>query len=208
MAEAASIQEADKIVSAEEYLEQYAHDHYEWVEGRLVKISPASSQHDDITGYLRELFRAYFALCPGGIVKSAPFVMRLEKSFREPDVMVILGENVDHLKPTAMEGPADIVIEVVSPESIARDHGEKYAQYQQESVGEYWIIDPLSSECRFNRLTKDGHFKTVHYDSEGEYTTPLLPGLVIDVSIFWQGEMPTFFEVGDAVRAMLGAERT
>jgi Uma2 family endonuclease len=42
-----------------------------------------------------------------------------------------------------MDGAADIVIELVSPESVHRDYGEKLYEYEQAGVPGYWIIDPL-----------------------------------------------------------------
>src|SRR5688572_26235827 len=110
-------------VSEADYMAQYAADYYEWVRGFVVKMSPVTDIHDDLTGYFRELFRAYFALQPIGIVRTAPFVMHLANipSRREPDLQIILNSNPGTLTSTAMRGPADICIEVVSPESVTRD---------------------------------------------------------------------------------------
>ena len=42
-----------------------------------------------------------------------------------------------------MNGAADICIEVISPESVIRDRGEKFEEYERGGVGEYWIFDYL-----------------------------------------------------------------
>ncbi|HLA44652.1 MAG TPA: hypothetical protein VJZ27_14505, partial [Aggregatilineales bacterium] len=65
-------------VSADEYMEQYAADFYEWVNEVVIKMSPVSFRHDSISGYLREVLRVYFSFNPIGRVVSAPFVMRLD----------------------------------------------------------------------------------------------------------------------------------
>lgn len=41
-----------------------------------------------------------------------------------------------------MDGTPDLIVEVTSPESLARDRGEKYVEYEAAGVREYWLIDP------------------------------------------------------------------
>jgi Uma2 family endonuclease len=193
-------------ISAEEYMTRYAHDFYEWVKGELVKMSPVSEKHDALTGYLYKLLDAYLSLNPIGQIRQDPFVMRLDvtESRREPDLQVILDTNPGDLTETAMVGPADICIEVVSEESVARDHGEKFAEYEKAGVREYWIVDPLRDTCRFNRLNEAGVYIPVGPGQDGIYETPLLPGLKLDVAILWQEQLPDYFEIGRAVQEMVG----
>jgi Uma2 family endonuclease len=168
-------------------------------------MTPVSYQHDQITDYLRDLFKAYFSLKPVGKVVAAPFVMRLDatESRREPDLQVILDTNPGDLTDTAMIGPADLCIEVVSEESVARDHGEKFAEYEKAGVREYWIVDPLREACRFNRLNEAGVYIPVQVGPDSLYETPLLPGFRLDVATLWREKLPDYFEIGQAVQALL-----
>ncbi len=194
-------------VSADEFMARYAETHHEWVRGMVLRMSPASLIHDALTSYLRKLLEAYFDLNPVGKVVSEPFVMRLEAagSFREPDLQVILRDNPGELTDTAMIGPADICIEVVSPESVARDYGDKFAEYEKAGVREYWIIDPLRQRVQFNRLDGDV-YSAVALDENARYHTPLLPRLVVHVPTLWKDDLPGFFAIGQAVQAMFDAE--
>ncbi|MEO0564953.1 MAG: Uma2 family endonuclease, partial [Chloroflexota bacterium] len=133
------------------------------------------------------------------------FVMRLETTStrREPDVMVILNDNPYELKETLLEGPADICIEVVSPESTARDHGEKFDEYEKGGVLEYWIIDPMRKQARFNRLSENQVYELIEIGNS-IYSTPLLPDLEIHVDVFWQDKLPNYMEVAAALQSMLG----
>jgi len=196
-------------VSLEEYMEHYAADFYEWVEGRVIKMSPVTAEHDDLTYYLRQLVKAYFEVRPIGIVRSQPFVMRLPafpKRRREPDLIVVLKTNPHELKKTYMNGPADICIEVVSEESIARDHGEKFEEYEKGGVGEYWILDPLHKEPRFYRLNENGLYVPQKIDTEGNYRTPTLPGLILHVPTLWEETLPGPGTTAEAVKNMLEHE--
>ncbi len=116
-------------VSAEDYMQQYAATFHEWAEGVVLKTGLSSLRHTLLTQYLLQLLNAYFALSPAGRALTAPFVMQLDAigRFREPDLQVVLNDNPGELTDSAMVGPADICIEVVSPESVARDYGDKFA---------------------------------------------------------------------------------
>ncbi|MEO8393884.1 MAG: Uma2 family endonuclease, partial [Chloroflexota bacterium] len=123
-------------VSLEDYMEHYAEQHCEWVEGLVIKMS-GSLTHNDLSYYLHLFLRAYFDLRPIGRVIGQPFVMRLPafpNRRREPDLMVFLKTNPNELKDTYLDGPADICIEVVSEESVERDHGDKFREYEQGGV--------------------------------------------------------------------------
>jgi Uma2 family endonuclease len=193
-------------VDEAEYMRDYAEGYHEWVQGVVVKMSPITFQHDEITGYLRELLRAYFALRPSGIVKSAPFVMRLSLqdriTRREPDLQVVLGEYAQRVQETYTDGPADIAIEVVSPGSVAIDYGEKLEEYEQGGVGEYWLFDPMRTQSQFHRLTESGHYRQVIVNGD-VYTTPLLPDFQLHIPILWQESLPDLGTVWQMVQDML-----
>lgn len=192
-------------VSEAVYMARYAADFNEYVRGYVIKMSPIHGEHDDLTQFLIILFAHYFALTKLGRVRLAPFVQNLpDISRREPDLMVILGDNLANLKPTYMDGPADICIEIVSPESAGRDHGEKLEEYERGGVREYWILDPQREESRFLRLNDSGSFIAQHTDSEGNYRTPLLPNFALHVPTLWENDLPDAVQVVDLVKVMLG----
>ncbi len=192
-------------ISAEDYLAQYAETYHEWVKGNVIKMSPISEQHDLLTVYLRLMLDTYFDLKSTGCARNAPFVMRLESAgaFREPDIQIILKENPGQLTDTAMIGPADVCIEIVSPESASRDYGDKFVQYEAAGVREYWIIDPLRADARFYRQGEDALYASIQLDEDGSYRTPLLPGLAIHVPTLWRDELPTRIETVQTVQSMV-----
>lgn len=191
-------------VSAEDYMAQYAEAFCEWSDGEVIKMSPVSEDHDSVTQYLLMLLNAYFAHRPIGKLRQAPFVMRMGK-YREPDLQIILNTNPNPLTPTYMDGPADICIEVVSPESARRDYGDKFVEYEAGGVREYWMIDPERRACRFHRLGENGLYTQCLPDDAGDYTTPLLPGLRLNVATLWQDPLPNFLQIGSMVQQMMAS---
>jgi Uma2 family endonuclease len=202
---AASASAPPEFVSAEEYMARYAHDFYEWVKGELIKMSPVTDVHDLLSGYLYKLLDAYLSMRPIGHIRRAPFVMQVDitSSRREPDIQVILNLNPGQLTRTAMIGPADICIEVVSLESGDSDYGKKFLEFEKAGVQEYWIIDPLRKAARLNRLTPDGIYVDIAPDGNGYYHTPLLPGLKVHVPTLWQDKLPNILQIVAAVQEML-----
>jgi Uma2 family endonuclease len=193
-------------VSEKEYLAQYAEHFCEWVRGVVIQMTAVSLEHDRLADYLRDVLKTYLTFNPIGRIVGAPFVMRFEESFREPDLQVILNDNPGRLTATAMIGPADLCIEVVSEESSARDYGDKFAEYEKAGVREYWIIDPLRGEARFHRLQDSKRYALIQPDDGGHYGTPLLPRLALHVPSLWQDPLPNIVETVEAVRKMLAEE--
>jgi len=196
-------------VSLEDYMEYYAADYCEWVEGVVIQMA-ASLKHNNLCDYLRLLLAAYFELRPVGRVISQPFVMRLAafpQRRREPDLLIVLDGNTGKISETYLDGAADICIEVVSEESVERDHGDKFHEYERGGVPEYWILDPLRGEPRFYRLDENGRYIRQNEDEAGNYRTPALPGFVLHVPTLWQETLPGPAATARAVAQML-AETT
>lgn len=192
-------------VSEAEYLEKYAEFRCEWVNGTVIKMAPATLRHNKLIAYLGTLFDAYFELNSIGIVAQSPFLQRLPAIgvSREPDLMLILNDNPNTLTATSMNGAADICIEVISPESVLRDRGEKFEEYERGGVGEYWIFDYQRTEALFYRRNEDGVFVRQSEDTDGNFRTRLLPGLVINVPTLWREKLPGPGAIARAVEAML-----
>jgi Uma2 family endonuclease len=194
-------------VSEAEYMEKYAALYCEWVNGVVIKMSPASLRHNEIIAYIYMLLKEYFASCRTGRVVLPPFVMRLsDMERREPDLLVVLKTNPYEMTGTEVQGPADICIEVVSPESIERDRGEKFAQYERYGVREYWLLDPLRNEALFYVLNVEGTYEPQSLDENGNYRTNMLPAFALHVPTLWLDEMPSPGEVSKAIQAMLSHE--
>ena len=193
-------------VSEDEYMARYAADFCEWFEGSVIKMSPVTYEHDDLTTYLRRLADTYFALRPIGRVKSAPYVMKASTDARrrEPDLQIVLNTNPGQVTATAMLGPADICIEVVSQGSESVDYGDKFIEYETAGVQEYWIFDQRRRAYYFYRLNNDKVYTAQPLDADGNYTTSLLPRLKVHVATLWQTPLPDPIATVAAVQEMVG----
>lgn len=158
----------------------------EWVNGRVVMTSPASARHQKLAAFLYDVLSAHVDTHNLGTVFIAPFQMKLPHSGREPDVLFLAKEHLARLRATYLEGPADLTIEVVSPESKGRDRGDKFYEYQEAGVPEYWLIDPATEHAEFYQLDAAGTYQLVPPGEDGIYRSRILPDLWLRVAWLWQ----------------------
>jgi Uma2 family endonuclease len=185
-------------ISYEEFLAQSDEDTYaEWVDGEVIEMSPASDKHQETAGFLYSLLQHFVETKRLGAVRIAPFQMKTGPDLpgREPDVLFIANENLDRRKANYLSGPADLVIEVISPESRARDRGAKFYEYEQGGVREYWLIDHIRRQAEFYQLGEDGIYRLISADSEGIYRSAVLRGLWLKVEWLWQEPLPLLMDV-------------
>ncbi len=79
----------------------------------------------------------------------------------EPDILFVANKNRDRLHRGGVEGPPDLAIEIVSPESVERDYDKKRRQYQRFKIPEYWIIDEHERKVTLLRLDARGKYREI-----------------------------------------------
>jgi Uma2 family endonuclease len=185
-------------MSLQEFLEWADEDVWaEWEDGEVIFLSPSSFGHQKIVGFLATLLHLFLEERDMGEVLTAPFSMWLpvSKRVREPDILVVLKENLDRIKKNFLDGPADLVIEIVSEDSVLRDRGMKFAEYELDGVKEYWLIDPDRERADFFVLGEGGRFERKLPDKRGFYHSAVLKGFRLNVNWLWQSPLPKVSEV-------------
>jgi Uma2 family endonuclease len=181
----------------EEFLEWSDETYAEWVDGEVILMSPVSTKHQLLAAFLAALLRLFAEAHNSGLVLTAPFLMKLafRPSGREPDVMFIARERLGDLKNVYLDGPADLAIEVISPESRTRDQKDKYYEYQQAGVREYWCFDPIRQEVEFYRLNDEGLYTVVPVGEDGIFRSAVLEGLWLKVDWLWREPLPHLMSI-------------
>jgi len=163
----------------------------EWVDGEVVMTSPASKPHQDIAGFLFEVMRRYCQARNLGEVLQPPFQMKLASSGREPDLLFVAREHLDRFRQTYLDGPADLAVEITSPESLKRDRGEKFFEYEQAGIPEYWLIDPDARRAEFYTLDAEGRYDLVLRGATGTFHSTVLSGFWLKVEWLWSSPLPS-----------------
>jgi Uma2 family endonuclease len=104
---------------------------------------------------------------------------------RQPDVMFVATSNAKRIQRKRLEGAADLVIEVISAGTRTVDRRDKFREYQDGGVTEYWIIDPLRRQAEFFAL-EQGRYLPAALDESGGFHSRALPGLWIETDWLWE----------------------
>ena len=192
-------------VTFEDFLTAFDGQHVEWINGEVIAMSPVSEKHNDLTGFLITLFRLFLSMGPGGRVFHDPMAMRAHPDLpaRSPDIAVVLPDNYSIIQNNQLTGPANLVIEIVSPESHRRDRVEKFAEYERGGVPEYWILDPIRQETLFYGLNTQGLYEPLAADKDGIFHSQSIARLQPPADIFWQDTLPEGQELLNLIKAML-----
>src|SRR5215510_13117158 len=132
----------------------------EWVDGEVIMPSPANLKHVDLAGFLNLILRMFVTSRGLGVVYGPELQVRFAslRRRRVPDLLFVSTERMSILKATEVDGAPDLIVEIVSPDSPARDWREKYLEYEAAGVREYWVADPMSrSEEHTSELQSRGH---------------------------------------------------
>jgi Uma2 family endonuclease len=175
----------------------------EWVNGEAILMPPPSLRHQDVIAFLSTLLRLFVESRDAGKVYFAPVQMRLKVSGREPDILFVATEHQSRFRDLYLDGPADLVVEVVSPESRSRDRVEKLREYQQAGIREYWLIDPIRQEAVFYTLGEDGTYYPIAVGVDGVFRSKVLTGFWLRVDWLWQDQFP---RVTDVLKAWEAAD--
>ena len=168
----------------------------EWVNGEVAMYSPAPDRHQDIVRFLTAVLSVFVETRDLGVIRPAPFQIRLGPDLpgREPDLLFVGADHLERLKETYLDGPADLTVEIASPESMGRDRGDKFYEYARAGVPEYWLIDPEMEWAEFYQLEK-GRYRVAFSGKEGRYEARVLPGFWLRVEWLWREPLPKVLEV-------------
>lgn len=170
---------------------------FEWVDGEVIEMSNPSLRHQDLSGFLTAILRVFVEVKKYGIVISAPFQIKFDfrPSGRQPDIMFVSNENLYRVEKQYVDGTADLIIEIVSPESLARDTQDKFEEYEKAGVKEYWIIDYRRRTANFYNPDEDGKYKLRYLTAEGDFESRAVEGLWIKPEWLWQETLPDLMEI-------------
>ena len=157
--------------------EEHPGDRHELIDGELF-VSPVPFLNHQIISM--NLIRSLDRLVVDGrlgMVFAAPTGVRLAKdTLVIPDVCFISRERLNQLGAKGVEGPPDLIVEILSPGTRRRDLGIKREIYARFHVPEYWIVDPDAKSVQVLTL-REGRYEAVPTAENGVVRSVVLPGL-------------------------------
>lgn len=136
---------------------------YEVIEGELVVTPSPSLRHQRIVGRLFRSLGGFVEENELGEVFISPLdVLFAEGDYLEPDILFVGRGREEILTDRGIEGPPDLVVEILSPSTEARDRGVKLERYRHYGVPEYWVVDPDERTVEVWDLAHDAGEAVVH----------------------------------------------
>ena len=162
---------------------------YEILEGFLVKESSPSMQHQRVSRELgRQLLAFFDGFDPKGELFFAPLDVTLtNRNVLQPDILFISGSSKGTKYEERIDGPCDLVVEIMSPTNRRKDRLQKMEIYRKAGIPHFWLADPEDNILEAYVL-KDQHYTLMASGGLGDkFTHPDFPGLDLNLDrIFYR----------------------
>lgn len=128
----------------------------ELINGKIVAMSPAATNHNRVAGNIHGIFWSYLRGKPCIPFGDGEKVFLTETDHFVPDFMVVCDR--DKIKADGVHGAPDLVVEILSPSTGMHDKGRKKRVYERCGVSEYWIVSPEARSVDVY-LLEEGRFE-------------------------------------------------
>lgn len=164
------------------------HPRYELIEGDLLLTPSPTFRHQRVSSHIERALWEWVEKQGLGIVIDAPMdVILSDETVVQPDVLVILNDN-RHIIHERIEGPPDLVVEVLSQATKQRDLTVKRRLYARHGVKEYWIADPDRRTLEVNQWTPSGFRLVATYAYADTLRSPLFPSFELALRVIFPSD--------------------
>jgi Uma2 family endonuclease len=154
---------------------------HELIDGEHYVTPSPNTKHQQISGNLHLLIRAWLEEHPVGQIFYAPYdIVFTQFDVVEPDLVYLSNERAAQvITAQHARGVPELVIEIGSPSTRKRDETIKRRLYERAGVSEYWVVDPEIDIIRVYRRGDAGFGRPAELsrDAGDVLTTSLLAGL-------------------------------
>lgn len=152
--------------------------YFELEEGELIEMVRPWGRHQKILRKLNVVLDFYLTGNPIGDFWPEVAVDLTPTRTYIPDLSFLLAEHLDRfVEDIAIQGPPDLVVEIVSPSTAARDRSEKLRAYHRAGVSWYWLVESDTLIITEYRHTIEGYLVSQTVSGADEFAPALFPGL-------------------------------
>jgi Uma2 family endonuclease len=157
---------------------------YEVIDDELVMTPSPGRAHQRIVGHLFSLLYTFVRTHRLGEVFVSPFdVLFAEGDYVEPDILFVRADRLQIVKDHGVDGPPDLIIEVLSPSTATRDRGIKLERYRLYGVPEYWVVDPDACTIEVWDLAQSASARGVLGIADTLRWTPVSGGPTLEIAM-------------------------
>jgi Uma2 family endonuclease len=168
------------LVTYEDWLALPDDHRYELIDGELFMSPSPNIGHQRVLRDLAFILVNHLRQSGRGELLFAPTGVRLdERSVLEPDLLVVLRDHASRVATQVIDGPPDLVVEILSPGTARRDLGIKREKYRSTAVPEYWIVDPINARVEVLVLENDDYVRFGMFSRSDTLRSRVLADLAI-----------------------------
>ncbi|MBL8798652.1 MAG: Uma2 family endonuclease [Planctomycetia bacterium] len=166
------------------------HEKADLIDGVIYMASPENTDDNRLVKWLAVLLHLYVEQKVLGEIFLSRVAFQLDDTNApEPDIAFVARQHAHRIKCGRVQGPPDLAMEIVSPDSVERDYGKKRSQYERFGVLEYWIVDEIERKVTLLRLGPKGKYREVR-PKQGNLHSEVLPGFWLRPEWLWADGRP------------------
>lgn len=183
-------------ITVEQWGELEGPPHYDLVAGQLKEKPDVAIWHEILLIHLVRYLANYVHEHKIGILVSSKAKLKISKYHgREPDIFYIPKEMYRFIGKNLFTGVPPLVVEILSPSNEHEDRGDKFEEYAQLGIAQYWIIDFPQRRIEIYALRRETNGTATYelvetVDGDAVFRPAMFPGLEIPLNEVW----PTEFE--------------
>jgi len=153
--------------------------------GGVHYVAPSPiTKHQKVSRWMQfQLFSQIEVPGQGQVIDAPMDVVLADIDVVQPDILVVLAKNRLKVTPKHVRGAPDLIVEITSPSTQARDQDLKKNLYQSHGVPEYWVVR-TEDDVVEKHLLEAGIYRLV-----GEFRDRIefsgLPGVTVDLTKVW-----------------------
>lgn len=157
------------------------------LDGALYMTPAPNPVHQRLVKRLLHMLEAYFEQAGDREVFISPIdVILTRHDVVQPDLVVV--SNPAQVSARGIEGAPLLVVEILSPSSVATDRQVKLERYARLHVAHYWIVDPDAQRLECYRNAGGRYALVVEAVAPASLGHPDFPGLAVDLRAVWPEE--------------------
>lgn len=150
----------------------------ELLDGELLVTPAPSPLHQRASRRLQRVLEDWFEPRAGIEVFNAPVDVILSSSdVLQPDLVVVADPT--QVSQRGIEGAPLLVVEILSPSTVAQDRTAKARRYATFGIAHYWIVDPDVPSLECYRLAGAGYARVAGGEGAATVSHPDFPGLAL-----------------------------
>lgn len=172
----------EKRYTYKDYLEITDDNRYEVIEGGLIMVPAPFPYHQEVSKLIGfELIKFVEGNKQGKVLFAPCDVVFNEENVVQPDILVILNENLQIIKEKNISGAPDLVIEILSNSTAHKDLIKKRRLYERFKVKEYWIVDPMEKSITVYSLKEKKIEEIKTFSADETLSSPLLKKFALHI---------------------------